>query len=309
MTHKPLVINGVEYDPSHIRCIHSNFATALSEELPSCFIVVFSHDEDGRLLNFWPDHLYRYRSERELLTTDKDVTTNYRVSWWEQTVYADCLPKGLGTIHYEPNVQGTTKRPDFGIGTYDDGGDCLTDGLLVECFVLQPDTQTAYRSHLGPGPEDKSWGGLGWRLYSRMVGKLEEYCGLPRGFRLVLAVYDMDSIRNDCLMDVLYGNRTPYLELDPKTEKVIHTGTKNLWLDPAYRQAGRTNLYPEGLFAAFSDLLYGVIYKTMGQDIVLTQNPFQPMGLPQFCKVTLHKAAREAPSKAPPRVQLHGASR
>ena len=306
MSHKPLLINGIEYDPNDIQCVHPDSAKRSNEETPSLSIVVFNRDKDGKPVELWPDYESRYRSERELFTAERDVATNHWASRWEQKVCKDHLPTDLGEIQYEPSVQGITKCPDFGIGAYDDVKDCLIEGLLVECFVLQPGTQTAFRSHLGPGAEDKSWGGFGWRLYQRMLGKLEGYRGLPRGFRFVLAVYDMDSVGDGCLMEVLYGNRTPYLTIDATTGKVTGVGTRNLTRDPSYQQTGRRNLYPEGLFAAFSDLLYGVIYTTLGQDAVLAHNPFQPMGLPQFRNVTTHKAPREALSKAPPYVTLEG---
>ncbi len=307
MSHKPLLINGIEYDPNDIQCVHPDSAKTSDEETSSLSIVVFNRDKDGRPVELWPDYASRYRSERELFTAEKDVATNHRASRWEQKVCRDHSPTGLGEIHHEPGVQGITKCPDFGIGAYDDIKDCLTEGLLVECFVLQPGTQTSFRSHLGPGAEDKSWGGFGWRLYQRMLGKLSAYRGLPRGFRFVLAVDDMDSVGDDCLMEVLYGNRTPYLTIDATTGKVIGVGTRNLTRDPSYRQTGWTeNLYPEGLFASFSDLLYGVIYRTMGTGVTLAQNPFQPMGLPQFRNLTTHEVPREAPSKAPRHVKLKG---
>ena len=141
-----------------------------------------------------------------------------------------------------------------------------------------------------------------------MLGKLKAYRCLPRGFRFVLAVDDMDSVGYDCLMEVLYGNRTRFLAIDATTGKVVGVGTRNLTRDPSYRQPGWTkDLYPDGLFAEFSDLLYGVIYRTMGTEVTLAHNPFQPMGLPQFRNVATHKAVREAPSKAPARVSPEGA--
>lgn len=270
-THKPLVIDDVTYDPSHIQCVHEE--GRLSR-------VVFHHDEEGWPIPLHPDTQSRYRSAREVLTDDKKAGTNWLSSRWEQTVCNDHLPLASGAIRYEPELRlntGKVKKPDFVIG----------DDLVVECFVLERNGVTSHSSHLGPGEKKlarQPWSGLGWELYRRMVNKLEPY--RHHGCRLVLAIDDMDSIGDICVVSVLCGDQTPALEIDTKTGDCVRVFRKNMWLDPAHREEGVIPLYPNGLFEAFPVLLAGVLYRELGQPVILLPNPFQSLGLPEFRNVS-----------------------